>query len=128
MAKEPVQITTKFSMQEVGELFRRAMRVSWFSENISGAGTQFEKPPVDAFNELNQDQPHFSVMALLGGRGADIQKSAVYMYAWDRGDHVDIVMFVGKNLGALGLKSRSKMKKFIGALQAADPTTEYVGL
>lgn len=125
MSKEPVAIQTQVPMQQVGELFRRSMRVSWVSENITGAGTQFERPPADAFDDLNTDPPHFTVMAILGGRGAQIQKSAVHMAAWDRGSHREIQLAVGKNLGALGFKAKGKMRKFVEALSVVDPQTRY---
>jgi hypothetical protein len=60
-------------------------------------------------------------MAKLGGRGAEIQGSAVHLHAWDRGDHREIMLSVEKNLAALGLKARMKVDRFLSALQAVDP-------
>jgi hypothetical protein len=36
MARTPVEITTQLSMAEAADVFRRAMRVSWWSEHITG--------------------------------------------------------------------------------------------
>jgi hypothetical protein len=128
MARQSVEIKTKLTMNQSAQLFREAMRVSWLSENITGAGTTFEETPSGAFDSLNADPADFSVMATLGGRGAEIQKSAVHMYMWDRGDHREIVLGIGKNLGALGIKANSKIRRFAAALQAADPSTSYTGI
>jgi hypothetical protein len=125
MASSPVTITTTASIRDAVGLFEKSMRVSWFSENISGAGTTFEPPRTSAYPD---DPPQYATMALLGGRGAEIQKSAVHMYAWDRGDHREIQMAVGKNLGALGMKAKGKMRKYVAALQTIDPSLSTTGL
>jgi len=125
---QSVQITTSASLQDVGALFQKAMRVSWLSENVTGAGTEFQKPPDGAFSDLETDPPQFSVMALLGGRGAEIQKSAVYMYAWDRGSKREIELQVGKSLAAFGVKARGKMRKFAAELHTIDPSAVVSGL
>jgi hypothetical protein len=104
------------------------MRVSWVSENITGAGTQFQNPPPSAFDSVASDPPTFSVMAILGGRGAEIQRSAVFMYGWDRRDHREIVLTVGKSLGAFGVKANMKMRRFVGALRMTDPSATCEGL
>lgn len=117
---QPVKITTKLSAQDIAALFQLSMRVSWWSEHITGAGTTFEKPPASAFDELNTDTPQFSVRAMLGGRGADIQKSAVDMYIWDRGKHREVLLDTRKALLAFGIKANGKIKKFITAIKAAD--------
>ncbi|WP_019063571.1 hypothetical protein [Streptomyces prunicolor] len=36
MARTPVEITTQLSMAEAADVFRHAMRVSWWSEHITG--------------------------------------------------------------------------------------------
>jgi hypothetical protein len=128
MARQLIRIRTTAPLEDAAGLFRQAMRVSWVSENITGAGTQFGTPPASAFDSLDKDPPTFSVMAVLGGRGAEIQQSAVFLHAWDRGDHREIVMTVGKSLGALGIKANSKMRKFVAALRLTDPAAECEGL
>jgi len=74
------------------------------------------------------DAPDFAVIAVLGGRSAEIQKSAVHVYAWDRGDHHELRLRVGTNLAAIGIKGSMKIRKFVTALQAADPATTCDGL
>ncbi len=122
---EPVRIKTRLSTQDVAGLFRQSMRVSWFSENITRAGTRFEKPQGDAFSELNNEPPDFAVMAILGGRGAELQKPAVQLYVWNREDHREIMLIVRKNLAALGVKAKRKITKFESALRVADPMIQY---
>ncbi|MFC4506948.1 MULTISPECIES: hypothetical protein [Streptomyces] len=128
MAKPPVEITTQASMEEAADLFRSAMRVSWWNENITGAGTTFEQPRGSVFDQLHQDRPDFAVMALLGGRGAEIQKSAVHMYMWDRGAHREIALGVGRNLGSFGIKANRKIRRFVDALSDVDPSLEFTGI
>lgn len=128
MAKQPVEIDTAVPMQEVADLFRRAMRVSWVSENITGAGTTFDSPRGSVFDNLDNDPPDFSVMATLGGRGAEIQKSAVHMHMWNRGDRREILLGVGRNLGAFGVKANRKIRRFITALEAEDASLKYTGI
>jgi hypothetical protein len=128
VAKSPVSIKTKVPLRNTDQLFRRAMRVSWISENITGSGTKFGKPPSDAFDDLDHDPPQLAVMAILGGRGLDVQGSAVHMAAWQRDGYTEIQMLVGKNLGAFGLKAKSKMRGFLASLRAEDPATECVGM
>src|SRR2546430_1050611 len=120
MAK-PVRIRTNASIEEAAALFQHAMRVSWISENVLGQGTVFEEPPASVFDSLESDRPHFSVMAILGGGGDEIQKSAVYLHAWDRGEYREIILTVGKNIGALGVKAKMKIRRFMTALQGSDP-------
>jgi hypothetical protein len=124
MAREQTRITTILTLQEAAELFRQSMKVSWWSETITGSGTQFSKPLCNAFSELDNDPPSFSVVAKLGGRGAAIQGSAVHMYAWDRGDCREIAIVVEKNLLAVGLKAKRKIDKFLSIVQAADLSTK----
>jgi|SRR5882757_10884980 len=128
MAKQPVEITTEVSMEGAAALFRKAMRVSWVSENITGAGTTFDEPRGSVFDSLGNDQPDFSVMATLGGRGAEIQKSAVHLHMWDRGSHREILLGVGRNLGAFGIKANRKIRRFVVALQEEDPSLKYTGI
>ena len=129
MAKAPVEMITSAPTKDLAEIFRKSMRVSWFSENVVGAGTTFEKPPRDdAFGDLNNNPPAFEVMAILGGRGAAVQKSAVFMYVWDRGDKREVALTVGKNLAALGLKAKAKMRRFADAVVASYPGTSVSGL
>ncbi|MEV7994569.1 hypothetical protein AB0O67_22425 [Streptomyces sp. NPDC086077] len=128
MAKPPVEITTQASMAEAADVFRRAMRVSWWSEHITGAGTTFEEPRASVFEQLHQDKPDFAVMALLGGRGAEIQKSAVHMYMWDRGGHREIALGVGRNLASFGLKANRKIRRFVDDLSDVDPSLEHTGI
>ncbi|MCM2422178.1 hypothetical protein [Streptomyces sp. RKAG293] len=128
MANQTVEIVTEASAQDAAALFQKSMRVSWVSENITGAGTEFVEPRGSVFDRLDDDVPDFAVVAMLGGRGAEIQKSAVHMYLWDRGDHREITLGVVRNLGALGLKAKSKMRRFIAALEEIDPSVKYTGL
>lgn len=121
-------MTTALSLEEIAEIFRRAMRVSWVSENITGAGTTFEAPQGNAFSQLQTDTPDFSVMALLGGRGADIQKSAVHMYAWDRKERREVQLVVAKNLGAFGVKATSKIRRFADEIRSTDSSATVQGL
>lgn len=128
MAQTPVEIRTYASVQDVADAFRHSMRVSWLSENITGAGTQFESPRSDVFSDIETDRPDFAVVAILGGRGAELQKSAVHMSVWDRGEFREIELLVGKSLAALGIKAKAKMRKFAATLQQMDPQLQCVGL
>ncbi|MDG9708550.1 hypothetical protein [Streptomyces sp. DH10] len=128
MAKSPVEITTQLSMAEAADVFRGAMRVSWWNENITGAGTTFEEPRGSVFDTVAEDRPDFAVVALLGGRGAEIQKSAVHMYMWDRGAHREIMLGVGRNLGAFGIKANRKIRRYVDALTDLDPSMKYSGI
>lgn len=128
MAKQPVEIITRLSMAEAADVFRGAMRVSWWSEHITGAGTTFEQPTGSVFDHLQEDRPDFAVMALLGGRGADIQKSAVHMYMWDRGAHREIALGVGRNLASFGIKANRKIRRFVDTLSEIDPDLKCTGL
>lgn len=121
-------MTTGLAIEEIAEIFRSAMRVSWLSENITGAGTTFEAPRGDAFTQLQSDPPDFAVMALLGGRGAEIQKSAVHMYAWDRGERREVALTTVKNLGALGAKAARKIRRFTDGVRSADASATLQGL
>ncbi|NJP44132.1 hypothetical protein [Actinacidiphila epipremni] len=127
MARQPVEITTTLPMEDVAALFQRAMRVSWWSE-FRGAGTQFEEPRGSVFDRLSGDQPDFVVMAVLGGGGTEIQKSAVHMNMWDRGSHREIMLGVGKALGAFGVKANRKIRRFVNALAAEDGSLRYTGI
>lgn len=122
-----VQIQTKLAVREAAELFEQAMQVSWLS-NFKGQGTQFSKPPGNAFSDLDEDPPTFSVMATLGGGGAEAQATDVVLLAWDRGDRRELTVMDGKALLSLGMKSKRMVKKFIAALQAADASTQYAGI
>ncbi len=117
---QPVKLTTKLSAQDIAQLFRLSMRVSWWSEHITGAGTTFEKPPGSAFDDIDSDPPKFSVRAMIGGRGFDIQKSAVDMYIWDRGTHREVLLDIRKSLGSFGIKANGKIQKFIAAIKATE--------
>ncbi|MER5857237.1 MULTISPECIES: hypothetical protein [Streptomyces] len=128
MAKSPVEITTQLSMAEAADVFRMAMRVSWWSEHITGAGTTFEEPRGSVFETVAEDRPDFAVLALLGGRGAEIQKSAVHMYMWNRGGHRQIMLGVGRNLGSFGIKANRKIRRYVDALTDLDPSAEYSGI
>jgi len=128
MARTLVEITTQLSMTEAADVFRHAMRVSWWSEHITGAGTTFEEPRGSVFDTVARDRPDFTVMALLGGRGAEIQKSAVHMYMWDRGAHREIVLGVGRNLGAFGIKANRKIRRYVDTLTELDPSMKYTGI
>ena len=121
-----VQIITQLPMSQVADIFRHAMRVSWASEHITGAGTTFEQPYGDAFDQLDGDPADFAVVAKLGGRGAEIQGSSVHMYMWDRGAKREIDLLVSKHLLALGVKANRKIDRFIVDLRAADPSTSVV--
>jgi hypothetical protein len=124
----PVQIKTKLPVRECAALFQQSMRVSRLSE-FKGQGTQFMKPPVDeAFGDLDEDPPSFSVRAVMGGGGAEAQKSAVDLYAWDRDGYTEIELSVGRALFALGFKAKGKIMKFVQVLRQADPSAEYAGL
>jgi hypothetical protein len=123
-----VQIRTKLPVRDCASLFEQSMKVSWMS-NFKGQGTQFRKPPADdAFGDLDDDPPTFSVMATLGGGGSEAQATDVVLLAWDRGDGRELQVMDGKALLSLGMKSKGKVKKFIAALQAADPSVEYAGI
>jgi len=128
MAKSPVEITTQLSMAEAADVFRDAMRVSWWSEHVTGAGTTFEQPSGSVFDTVAEDRPDFVVMALLGGRGAGIQKSAVHMYMWNRGPNREIMLGVGRNLGSFGIKANRKIRRYVDALADLDPSMEYSGI
>ncbi|MFJ8032231.1 hypothetical protein [Streptomyces sp. NPDC096032] len=128
MAKSPVEITTQLSMAEAADVFHMAMRVSWWSEHITGAGTTFEEPRGSVFETVAEDRPDFAVLALLGGRGAEIQKSAVHMYMWNRGGHRQIMLGVGRNLGSFGIKANRKIRRYVDALTDLDPSAEYSGI
>jgi len=67
-------------------------------------------------------------MAVLGGGGTDIQKSAVHMNMWDRGSHREILLGVGKNIGALGLKANRKIRRYVDALATVDSSVRYTGI
>lgn len=123
MAKQPVEIITRASMQEIAELFRRSMRVSWINENVTGAGTRFAEPTESVFDHVDQDRPDFAVVALLGGRGA-----GVHMYVWDRGEQREIAVQVIRTLEALGIKANGKVRRFIAALEEGDPSLKYSGI
>ena len=122
-----VQVQTKLPVRECAALFEQSMKVSWLS-NFKGQGTSFSKPPGNAFSDLDGDPPTFSVMATLGGGGGEAQATDVVLFAWDRGDRRDLQVMDGKALLSLGMKSKSKVKKFVAALQAADPSVQYAGL
>jgi len=122
-----VEIRTKLPVKDCASLFEQSMKVSWVS-NVKGQGTQFGKPPTNAFSELDSDPPAFSVMATLGGGGADAQATDVVLLAWDRGDRRELRVMDGKAIFSLGMKSKGKVKKFVSALQAADPSAECSGL
>ncbi|MEU8715243.1 hypothetical protein [Streptomyces sp. NPDC048663] len=128
MAKPPVEITTRLSMTEAADVFRTAMRVSWWNENITGAGTTFEEPGGSVFDTVAQDRPDFAVIAVLGGRGAEVQKSAVHMYMWDRGGHREIMLSVGRNLRSFGLKANRKIRRYVDELAELDPALEHSGI
>jgi hypothetical protein len=128
MASQPVEILTNLSIKHAAMTFQQAMRVSKLSE-WKGQGTEFTKPPRDeAFGDLEEDPPDFEVMAVLGGGGSDLQKSGVQMYAWDRGGQTEIVLVAGRALFALGVKAKTKMRKFVDALRAEDPSLQVSGL
>ena len=118
-----VRLVTQLPMAQVAEIFRRAVRVSWFSENITGAGTTFEQPYGDAFDQLDTDPADFAIVAELGGRGLEIQGSSVHMYMWDRGSKREIHLLVSKHLLAVGMKAQRKIDRFIADLRSADSTT-----
>ncbi len=126
MATE-VTIDTNLPMSQLAEVFKKSMRASWFSE-IRGGGAEFSNLPRDAFSGLEKDPPTFSVMAIMGGGGADIQKSAVCMAAWERGDRVQLQLTVTKALGALGVKAKGKIRKFANAVGAEDSSAKISGL
>ncbi|WP_369153174.1 hypothetical protein [Streptomyces sp. R17] len=128
MAESPVEITTRLSMADAADAFRDAMRVSWWHETVTGAGTTFEQPRGSAFDTLAEDPPDFAVLALLGGRGAEIQKSAVHMYMWDRGGHREIMLGVGRNIGSFGIKANRKIRRYVDTLADLDPSMEYSGI
>jgi hypothetical protein len=128
MAKKTVEIATEISIQDVADLFQKAMRMNWLNEHILGAGTTFEEPRASVFDNLNEDPPDFAVMALLGGRGGEIQRSAVHMYIWNRGGHREILLGVGRNLGSLGITAKSKIRRFIAALEEEDSSLKYTGI
>jgi len=118
-----VDIKTKLSVKECASLFERSMRVPWFS-NLVGNGTAFSEPPESVFSDLVGDRPTFSLMASLGGGGSEMQATDVVMCAWDRGDWREIQVRDGKALFSLGIKSKMKVRKFVSALQNADPSAE----
>lgn len=128
MAQANVQIRTSLSIRDCAALFQESMKVSKLS-GWKGQGTEFGKPPVDeAFGDLDEDPPTFSVMAVIGGGGSDWQKSAVRMYAWDRGEATEIEITTGRALLSLGVKAKGKIMRFVQALQASDPSVQYSGL
>lgn len=127
MARLRVEIQTKVSVRDAAELFQDAMKVSWIS-NFKGQGTEFGRVPTNAFSDLDDDPPTFSVMATLGGGGSDAQATDVVLLAWDRGDHRDLLVMDGKALLSLGMKSKSKVKKFVAALRAADSSVQCTGI
>lgn len=122
-----VEIRTSLPVRDCASLFEESMKVSRLSE-FKGQGTSFSKPPGDAFSDLDDDPPAFSVMATLGGGGGEGQATDVVLFAWDRGDRRELHVMDGKALFALGMKSKSKVKRFVSALQAADPSLEYAGI
>lgn len=122
-----VDVGTRLSVRECASLFEQSMKVSFIS-NMKGQGTSFSKPPGNAFSDLDNDPPTFSVMATLGGGGFEAQATDVVLLAWDRGDRRELQVMDGKALLSLGMKSKAKIKKFIAALQAADPTLQYAGM
>jgi hypothetical protein len=126
MAK-PTKINTQASVQDAAGLFRRAMRVSWVSENVTGRGTQFETPAVHAFDGLAADPPSHSVVAMIGGGGHETQQSAVCLHVWDRGDYRDLVLVVQRDIAALGIKANLKIRRFETALQALDSSMQRAG-
>jgi hypothetical protein len=102
------------------------MRVSWLSENITGAGTTFDRAYEDAFDGLDSDPADFSIAAKLGGRGAEIQGSSVHMYIWDRGDKREVHLLISRHLLAIGFKANRKIDRFIRQLEAIDTSTTVV--
>jgi hypothetical protein len=122
------QIQTSLAIREVAALFQQAMRVNFIDE-LLGRGTKFSKPPTDeAFGDLDDDPPSFSVMATLGGQRAEVQVSAVVLFAWDRGDHRDLLINEGRALLSMGIKSKWKVQRYVAKLQELDPTLKVVGL
>jgi hypothetical protein len=123
-----VQVSSKVSVEDAAELFKKSMRVTWLSE-VSGRGTKFEKPRQDeAFGDLDKDKPIFEVMAILGGSGEDINRSAVFLFAWDRGSHREFRLGQGNALLATGIKGKLKINKFVVALRQLDPHLQAAGL
>lgn len=122
-----VRIQTKLAVRDAADLFQKSTQVSWLS-NFKGQGTEYTKPPGSAFDDLDDDPPAFSVMATLGGGGAESQATDVVLLAWDRGERRELVVMDGKALLSLGIKSKRMVRKFIAALQAADPSVEYAGI
>lgn len=128
MAGKPIEIRTRLSIKQAAAAFEQCMRVSRLSE-FKGQGTQFMKPPTDdAFGDLDDDRPHFEVMAVLGGGGSEWQKSGVELYAWDRGESRELQLFIGRSLLSFGVKAKSKVRSFVEELRAADPSLEVFGL
>lgn len=127
MARLKVEIQTQLPVRDAAEIFKEAMKVSWIS-NIKGQGTEFGNVPRNAFSDLDDDPPTFSVMATLGGGGTDAQATDVVLLAWDRGSRRELVVMDGKALLSLGMKSKSKVKKFVASLKAADPSVQFVGI
>lgn len=123
-----VRVVTRLTLQDISEIFRRAMRVSWISENITGAGTTFERPYGDVFDELNADPADFSIIANMGGRGAEIQGSSVHMYAWDKGDHREVHLLVSRKLLSFGAKANKKIGRFVQHIRTSDASTTVTGL
>lgn len=100
-----------------------------FVKELMGQGADFQKPPRDdAFGDLDDDPPDFEVMAVLGGSKSDWQKSGLVMYAWKRTDHTQVVVTTGKSLLSAGLAAKQKLRKFVNAIQGADPSAEIVGV
>ncbi len=124
---EPVQIQTALSLEDAARIFQKSMRGTWFSENITGQGTEFMPPPEDAFDGAVSDPPAFAVMAVFGRTNLEAAASAVHMYAWDRGDHRDIQLSVGRAIASFGIKANMKIRKFVTALKTADPDTQTSG-
>lgn len=128
MAKEPVQIQTTVPLEDVSRLFQKSMLATWFSENITGQGTEFMTPPKDAFDGARSDPPTFAVMAVFGRTNLEAAASAVHMYIWDRGQHRDIQLGVGRAIVSFGVKANMKIRKFVTALQTADPSARTSGI
>lgn len=128
MAREPIQIQTTLPLDDAARIFQMAMRGTWFSENITGQGTEFLTPPPDAFDGARSDPPTFAVMAVFGRTNLEAAASAVHMYAWDRGAHRDIQLGIGRAIASFGIKANMKIRKFVTALKEADPSTRATGI
>lgn len=128
MAREPMQIQTSLPLEDAAQMFQKAMQGTWFSENITGQGTEFLTPPADAFDGARSDPPTFSVMAVFGRTNVEAAASAVHMHAWDRGSHRDIQLGVGRAIASLGIKANMKIRKFVTAVRTADPSARASGI